>query len=145
MTTAVKGLDTQIKVMVDTKLVAEFDLVLDFEITEDGELIEDEYLGKPTKTFDQVFHGYKFKFSTHLSDPTVEETSENLSKQMRYESGGTTRIDILRIVRYPTGQVRTWTYMDCKFGPRTSNTGSRTDRTKFDWEGATDTIVLEAD
>jgi len=104
--------------------------ILSAEVDMDISLLEEEYLGDSSKSYDDIFNGFKGKCDFHMSDETFVKFQMRVQdRAMRRDpAGGKFSVTMSHI--FPSGKKVRLTYEDIFFGSLPTGFGSRREYVK---------------
>jgi hypothetical protein len=131
----IKGQEVSILVTTDGDLEAEITDVKNCEITLNFELKDEGYLGEKTNRKDEIFNGVSgtLEIHVHSGDPfdfagKIKERAQRTTPDRVFNIAG--------VFSFPSGEIRSITVPDAKFGPVPISTSDRGDYVSMKFEFA---------
>jgi len=138
----IKGQEVSIIITRDGSLEAELTDVKSCEFTPQFEIKTEGYLGEKTVRNDEVYMGVKGSLELHIHSGDVFDFVQAVKDRAQRNTPDTV-FNIAGIFAFPSGEVRTLTVPDCKFGAVPISTNDRGDYTSVKFEYAADDYQVE--
>lgn len=99
----IKGLDSEIQVVVDGVVQASLTEITNFEVQEGFELKEEGYIGEKSNRYDEVYKGVTASLELHHHDPGWWTLVQAVKARAQRRTPGT-QINIKATLNYPNGR-----------------------------------------
>ena len=138
MATRIKGQDVLVQVLLDgvPKIVAGSP-IRNFEITPKFSKLEEQYLGDPSKRYDEIFDGVDFKMDMNFEDAGVIELVEAIrNRAIGQQLANKVTINIQAKLLFSNGQTPIIVLQDCYFENLPITFGGREQYGQFTLSGS---------
>ncbi len=143
-TQRIKGQEVSIIITRGGELEAELVDVKSCEFTPQFEIKEQGYLGEKTNRHDDIFNGVKGSLELHIHSGDVFDFIQAI-KDRAQRNAPDLVFNVAGVFVFPSGETRTLTVPDCKFGAVPISTSDRGDYTACKFEFAADDYQVEQD
>jgi hypothetical protein len=133
----IKGQEVSIIITRDGALEAELTDVKSCEFTPQFEIKTEGYLGEKSVRNDEIYMGVKGSLELHIHSGDVFDFVQAVKDRAQRNTPDTV-FNIAGIFAFPSGEVRTLTVPDAKFGAVPISTNDRGDYTSVKFEYAAD-------
>lgn len=138
----IKGQEVSLLVTTDGELEAEITDVKSCEFVAQFEIKEEGYLGEKTNRTDDIYNGCKGSMEIHIHSGDafdlmgkIKERAQRVTPDRIFNISG--------VFSFPSGEVRTMTLEDVKFGAMPISISDRGDYTAVKWEFACDDFYVD--
>jgi hypothetical protein len=111
----IKGLETEILLIVDGKTQDTITDVRSFELAAKVETKEEGYLGEKTNRFDDIFNGVRGRAEFHFENGDVFNLMKSIIDRAKRRTPGT-QINIKSTLNFPSGEKKRVLVQDAYFG-----------------------------
>lgn len=96
--------------------------ILNADVEMDITLLEEEYLGEASKSYDDIFNGFKGKLEVHMSDDVFMRFEQMVQDRAQRRDPASNKFALTMTHQFPSGKKVRVTYQDVFFGamPRTN-------------------------
>jgi hypothetical protein len=138
----IKGQEVSIIITKGGDLEAELTDIKSCEFTPDFEIKAQGYLGEKTNRHDEVYNGVKGSLDLHIHSGDVFDFIQAVKDRAQRNQPDLV-FNISGIFAFPSGEVRTMSIPDAKFGAVPISTNDRGDYTEVKFEFAADDFDIE--
>jgi hypothetical protein len=138
----IKGQEVSIIITRDGNLEAELVDIKSCEFTAEFEIKDEGYLGEKTNRKDEVYNGVKGSMELHIHSGDIFDFMQALKDRAQRNTPDLV-FNIAGIFAFPSGEIRTVTIPDVKFGAVPISTNARGDYTSVKLEFAADDYTVE--
>lgn len=138
----IKGQEVSIIITRDGGLEAELTDVKSAEFTPQFEIKEEGYLGEKTNRFDEIYNGVKGSLTLHIHSGDVFDFIQAVKDRAQRATPDLV-FNIAGLFSFPSGEIRTLTLPDVKFGAFPISTNDRGAYTEVKFEYACDDYQVE--
>lgn len=138
----IKGQEVSIIISRDGNLEAELTDIKDCEFTPQFEIKQEGYLGEKTDRHDDIYNGCRGKLTLHIHSGDVFDFIGAVKDRAQRNTPDLV-FNVSGIFSFPSGEVRSVTMPDVKFGPMPIGTNARGDYTAVTFEFAADDYQVE--
>lgn len=136
MAQRIKGQEVNIGVLVDGVPQTIVSDVRNFELTPKFTKLEEQYLGQPTKQYDELFDGVDFKMDLHFEDAGVIDFIQTVKARAQNQTPGVT-INITAKLNFPNSTIKPVIILqNCFFENMPIEFGSRSEYGQFTISGS---------
>lgn len=139
----IRGQETSVLITRGGDLEAELTDVKSCEFTPQFEIKEQGYLGEKTMRHDDIYNGVKGTLELHIHSGDVFDFMGAVKDRAQRNTPDLV-FNISGIFSFPSGEVRTVTIPDVKFGAMPISTSDRGDYTSVKFEFAADDFSVES-
>lgn len=138
----IKGQEVSVIITRDGSLEAELTDVKSCDFTPQFEIKEEGYLGEKSKRYDEIYNGVKGSLELHIHSGDIFDFVQAV-KDRAQRNAPDLVFNIAGIFAFPSGETRTLTVPDVKFGAVPISTNDRSDYTSVKLEYAADDYQVE--
>jgi hypothetical protein len=143
-TQRIKGQEVSIIITRAGDLEAELTDIKSCEFTPQFEIKEVGYLGEKSNRHDDIYNGVKGSLELHIHSGDVFDFLQAVKDRAQRKSPDLV-FNIAGIFSFPSGETRTMTIPDAKFGSMPISTSDRGDYTAVKFEFAADDFSVESE
>ncbi len=138
----IKGQEISLIITRDGVLETELTDVKSAEFTPQFEIKEEGYLGEKSNRHDEIYNGVKGTLTLHIHSGDVFDFVQAVKDRAQRNTPDLV-FNIAGIFAFPSGELRTLSVPDCKFGPVPISTNDRGGYTEVKFEYAADDYQVE--
>ncbi len=139
----VRGSEVSIVILRDSQVEAQLVDIQNFNFEVQSETKIQGYLGEPSNRVDDIYNQTKLDFEMNNHSPDWQAFVQAILDRQARRTPDIV-FNIAALFFYPSGETRTITFPDCKFGAIPINISSRGDYVKWKFDAVCEAPVFEA-